>query len=124
MRVKESCEWCGKSLPPRTDPRGRRARYCSAACRSAAYRNRQERKHQAELETARLQTSIDLRSPDEIVSEVVQEIRAAARSVRDRGEVPGTVHPILEAAQELVRAAEPERRVGRQRRRVERRSVR
>lgn len=31
------CEWCGAGLPPRTGP-GRPRRFCSKACKCAAYR--------------------------------------------------------------------------------------
>ncbi|RLK61600.1 NB-ARC domain-containing protein [Actinokineospora cianjurensis] len=35
------CTRCGRPLPPRTDPRGRPRRFCSATCRSAARRQRE-----------------------------------------------------------------------------------
>lgn len=34
------CAYCGAAIPARVDPRGRRARYCSGACRAAASRAR------------------------------------------------------------------------------------
>src|SRR5699024_2096952 len=34
------CAHCGGAIPPRTDSRGRRARYCCGACRAAASRAR------------------------------------------------------------------------------------
>lgn len=34
------CAHCGGAIPARADPRGRRARYCSGACRAAASRAR------------------------------------------------------------------------------------
>lgn len=36
----QQCRRCGDPLPPRSDPRGRPARYCSGACRAAASRAR------------------------------------------------------------------------------------
>ncbi|WP_076598241.1 hypothetical protein [Corynebacterium appendicis] len=106
MSDQGACEWCGNPIPPRLDPRGRRAKYCSDACRAAATRDRNRRQHTAELEAARSQTTIQLRRPDEVINEVVQELNAAARIVEDRGQVSRTVEPVLEAARRLVQAAE------------------
>ena len=36
----EKCAHCGGAIPARSDPRGRRARYCCGACRAAASRAR------------------------------------------------------------------------------------
>jgi hypothetical protein len=33
-----ACEWCGAGLPPRKPGPGRPRRFCSKACKSAAYR--------------------------------------------------------------------------------------
>lgn len=46
------CAQCGAPIPARLDPRGRRAVYCSPACRSAASRERAAARHAAELDEA------------------------------------------------------------------------
>ena len=55
------CAQCGGPIPPRPDPRGQRARYCSGACRARASRERAAAKWRAEVEAeaekARLATS-------------------------------------------------------------------
>lgn len=45
---KNRCQRCAGPIPPRTDPRGQRAKYCSESCRSAAYRARQRAKNAAQ----------------------------------------------------------------------------
>lgn len=124
MSDQDTCAQCGGPIPPRPDPRGRRAKYCSDACRAAASRQRAQQRHAAELEAARSQMAIELRQPDEIISEVVQELNAAARIIEDRGQVPTTMEPVLAAAQRVVKAAEqkPQRRSRRSRRRAVRKS--
>ena len=57
---KQACEHCDSPLPSRWDTRGRKARFCSDACRSAAYRARKKREHATELAQARSQMVIDL----------------------------------------------------------------
>lgn len=47
------CAQCGGPIPPRLDPRGRRAKYCSPSCRAAASRKRASARHAAELAAAR-----------------------------------------------------------------------
>ena len=42
------CAQCGGPIPPRPDPRGQRARYCSGACRARASRERAAAKWRAE----------------------------------------------------------------------------
>lgn len=124
MSVQGICAQCGDPIPPRPDPRGRRAKYCSDACRAAASRQRAQQRHAAELEAARSQMAIELRQPSEIISEVIQELNAAARIIEDRGQVPSSLKPMLEAARRMVRASEqkPQTTSRRSRRRAVRKS--
>jgi hypothetical protein len=119
------CAWCGRKIPPKIDPRGRKARYCSGACRAAAARERARTAHQAELKRAqeRAQDSFVLGNPSEILATVVTEIDATTRLIRDRGEVPGSCTEMVNAARALVAAAEqpaPQALTRQQRRRLER----
>lgn len=79
-----SREWCGNLFPPRSDPRGRRARFCSAACRSAAYRARKNAEHVAELETARTQTSIDFTHAEGISPRIEKPFQADDLTIEQR----------------------------------------
>nr|CAH64540.1 hypothetical protein [Corynebacterium glutamicum] len=71
MEDRISCAYCGGLIPPRPDPRGRRAKYCSDACRAAASRERANKRHAQEVEAARLQAALDLKTPQETLAEVV-----------------------------------------------------
>ncbi|WP_347307496.1 hypothetical protein [Corynebacterium sp. SA-MJD20WY100] len=113
------CAWCGGDLRPRIDPRGRKARYCSGACRAAAARERARKAHQDELERAQSQTSIALLDPAEILDTVVRELDATTRLIRDRAEVPADCVEIVEAARRLVASA-PQPLTRQQRRKLER----
>jgi hypothetical protein len=44
--IRSSCAWCGAGFEQPDDP-GRKRRYCSAACKQAAYRARKRREQQA-----------------------------------------------------------------------------
>ena len=68
--------------------------------------------------------AIELRQPSEIISEVIQELNAAARIIEDRGQVPSSLKPMLEAARRMVRASEqkPQTTSRRSRRRAVRKS--
>lgn len=103
----DMCAQCGGKIPPRPDPRGRRAKYCSDACRAAASRERARQRHAQEVEAARLQAELDLKTPQETLAEVVQELQATTRIIRDRGDVPASLRPLVNAASELVNAAQP-----------------
>ena len=59
------CAHCGGDIPPRTDPRGRKARYCSSACRAAASRARRTQQHHAEVAEAREQLALDMQESSE-----------------------------------------------------------
>ena len=104
MTATDMCQQCGYSIPPRPDPRGRRAKYCSDACRAAASRERARQRHAEELAAAQAQATLDFRTPDDMLAEVVQELEAVARIVQDRGEVPASLRPVVDAAQALVAA--------------------
>lgn len=100
MSAQGVCAHCGEPIPPRTDPRGRKARYCSDACRAAAGRKRREEKHRAELIEAREQTALALKTADEEAADaarVLREIAALARAGRGR--------PIAEKHADLLAAA-------------------
>lgn len=98
----DTCAQCGGKIPPRPDPRGRRAKYCSDACRAAASRERARQRHAQEVEAARLQATLDLKTPQETLAEIVQELEATTRIIRDRGDVPASLRPLVNAASALV----------------------
>lgn len=102
----DMCAQCGGEIPPRPDPRGRRAKYCSDACRAAASRERARQRHAQEVEAARLQATLDLRTPQETLAEIVQELEATTRIIRDRGDVPASLRPLVNAASALANAAQ------------------
>lgn len=106
MTTADTCQRCGSPIPPRPDPRGRRAKYCSDACRAAASRERARQRHAQEVEAARIQAELDLKTPQETLTEVVQELQATTRIIRDRGEVPASLRPLVDAASDLVNAAQ------------------
>ena len=106
MEDRISCAYCGGLIPPRPDPRGRRAKYCSDACRAAASRERANKRHAEELEAARSQMALEVRPPGEILSMVVTELDAAARIIRDRGAVPAGMTDIVDAAFRVAVAAQ------------------
>lgn len=119
------CAWCGGKIPPRIDPRGRKARYCCGACRASSARERARIAHQDELKRAQehTQDSFVLGSPSEILATVVTEIGATTRLIRDRGDVPVSCAEMVNAARALVAAAEqlaPQALTRQQRRRLER----
>ena len=102
----DMCAQCGGEIPPRPDPRGRSAKYCSDACRAAASRERARQRHAQEVEAARLQATLDLRTPQETLAEIVQELEATTRIIRDRGDVPASLRPLVNAASALANAAQ------------------
>lgn len=106
MEDRVSCAYCGGLIPPRPDPRGRRAKYCSDACRAAASRERARQRHAQEVEAARLQAALDLKTPQETLAEIVQELQATTRIIRDRGDVPASLRPLVNVASALVNAAQ------------------
>lgn len=79
MNAPATCAHCGGPIPPRTDPRGRKARYCSDACRAAASRARRELRHRQELIEARAQVSGAPRTPAEKLTDATQTVRALTR---------------------------------------------
>ncbi|MFF2123761.1 hypothetical protein ACFVXH_41230, partial [Kitasatospora sp. NPDC058184] len=83
-----------------------RAKYCSDACRAAASRERARQRHAQEVEAARLQAALDLKTPQETLAEIVQELEATTRIIRDRGDVPASLRPLVNAASALVNAAQ------------------
>lgn len=108
--VEESikCVWCGRKIPPKIDPRGRKARYCCGACRAAAARERARTAHQDELKRAqeRAQDSFVLGSPSEILATVVTEIDATTRLLQSRPELLDSCAEMVNAARKLVAAVD------------------
>lgn len=82
------CERCGEPIPPRPDPRGRRARYCSDACRAAASRARREQRHRDEVTQAREQ--LTLRLPHEQAADAAKLVREMTRDLSAGREFPVT----------------------------------
>lgn len=99
MTDRDECENCGGLIPRRTDPRGRKARYCSDACRAAASRKRREQRHRDALAEARNQMSLNLRTPAEEAAEAAKVVRSMARNLRE-----GREFSVTEQHQELVAA--------------------
>lgn len=95
----DTCAHCGGKIPPRGDPRGRKARYCSDACRAAASRERRRARHAEELREAREQAAIEFHSPDDFARGGAQILREIAAEFR-RGEPPYVTH----AAADLIAA--------------------
>lgn len=91
------CERCGAPIPPRPDPRGRRARYCSDACRAAASRARREQRHRDEVTQAREQLA--LRLPHEQAADAAKLVREMTRDLRS-----GREFPVTPQHQELIAA--------------------
>lgn len=121
----QKCAWCGNEIPPRSDPRGRKARYCCGACRAAAARERARTAHQDELKQAQehVQDSFVLGSPSEILATVVTEIDATTRLLQSRPELLDSCAEMVNAARTLVAAAEqpaPQTLTRQQRRRLAR----
>lgn len=100
----QKCAWCGNEIPPRSDPRGRKARYCCGACRASAARERTRNAHQDELKQAQMQTqdSLLVASPDEILATVVSEIDATTRLLQSRPELLDSCAEMVSAARKLV----------------------
>lgn len=128
MSVSEAvvqCAWCGGEIPPRPDPRGRKAHYCCGACRASSARERARKAHQDELKRAQehAQDSFVLGSPEDILDTVVREIDATTRLIRDRGDVPDSCAEMVNAARKLVASADkpaPQPLTRQQRRRLAR----
>lgn len=88
MSAQGPCKHCGKPIPPRSDPRGRRARFCSDACRAAASRERREQRHRDEVAQAREQLA--LRMPDEQAADAAKLVRTMTHDLRAGRMVPAT----------------------------------
>lgn len=97
----DTCAHCGGKIPPRSDPRGRKARYCSDACRAAASRERRRARHAEELREAREQATLEFHSPDDFARGGAQILREIAAEFR-RGEPPLVTH----AAADLIAASD------------------
>lgn len=76
MNAPATCAHCGSPIPSRTDPRGRKARYCSDVCRAAASRARRELRHRAELIEAGAQAGANPRTPAEKLTDAAETVRA------------------------------------------------
>ena len=59
----QKCAWCGNEIPPRSDPRGCKARYCCSACRTSAARERTRKAHQDGLKQAQAQAQASDQNP-------------------------------------------------------------
>ncbi len=88
------------------DPRGRRAKYCSDACRTAASRERARQRHAQELATAQQQAAVDMRTPEQMLADIRTELLIVAKIIRDRGEIPDAVRSVVSAAQAVTTAAQ------------------
>lgn len=76
MNAPDTCAHCDGPIPSRTDPRGRKAHYCSDACRAAASRARRELRHHQELAEARAQASATPRTPAEKLTDATETVHA------------------------------------------------
>lgn len=106
MEDRISCAYCGGLIPPRPDPRGRRAKYCSDACRAAASRERANKRHAEELEAAHQQATLDMRTPEQMLADLRTELLIIEKIIRDRGEIPEAAAPVIAAAQAVATAAQ------------------
>ena len=119
-------------IPPHPDPRGRRARFCSGACRAAAHRAHKDADHAVELETARKQLArpVEPTSPTtgQLLDDAAEALEAVTMAV-EQGARSVQLPRLLVAALTLVEAAgrqglhavpapAPQRRVSRQQRRA------
>lgn len=93
------CAHCGSRFQDE-QTKGRPRRYCSAACRAAASRERREHAHARELRETREQMVI----PIEVESPAQRAVDALNELVRelDRGERPGGLAEVVEAARGLL----------------------
>lgn len=99
------CARCGGLIPVRSDPRGRRARFCSGACRTAAHREKLARQQEAAVVQARSQLMLEMRSDDQRRKDAVAVIDELAEDLSSALCV-GTRHvDVLKAAQRLVDVA-------------------
>lgn len=99
------CAVCGGKLPARGDTRGRKAVYCSSACRSVAHRKRVADEHARALEEARAQLMLEMRCDDQRRKDAVAVIDELAEDLSSSLCV-GTRHvDVLKAAQRLVDVA-------------------
>lgn len=109
MTAQDTCHWCGGPLPPRLDPRGRKAKYCSDAHRAAASRARKEARHAAELEAARTQMTLSVEpaapTPEQRLDDAAETLEAVSVAV-DRGALPAQLPRLLIAALALVESAQ------------------
>lgn len=96
---REKCARCGGPIPPRTDPRGRKARYCSDACRAAASRARREQRHRDEVAQAREQLALAIKTPSEKAAEAAAVVREMTRDLS-----AGREFPVTPQHQELIAA--------------------
>jgi len=107
MSEQGTCSWCGGPIPPRLDPRGRKPRFCSDACRAAATRDRNKREHAAELEQARTQMVLPVESLEERQDTAMDTIRETAETVLTGKSVTDSTVRLIEMARRLVDVAEP-----------------
>lgn len=101
------CEWCGGPIPPRSDPRGQRARFCRPAHRAAAHRARAQAEHDAEVEEARSQMVLPVESLEERQDVAVATLRDTAEGFLVGKPITDSTISLVEAARQLVDLAEP-----------------
>lgn len=107
MSDQGTCAQCDGLIPPRPDPRGRRAKYCSDACRAAASRQRAQQRHAAELEAARSQMVLPVESLEERQGAAVATLRDTAEAFLVGQPVTDSTVRLVEMARRLVDLAEP-----------------
>lgn len=99
----DTCVHCGDPLALRHDRRGRKARFCSDACRSAAYRERKKREHADELEQARTQMAIDLEPKRYTSAYVIADLLESFHGYVTGGPTPPSGYEeVFRAAQRLI----------------------
>ena len=100
------CAVCGGKLPARGDTRGRKAVYCSSACRSSAHRKRVADEHARALEEARSQLVLDVRDPTERLIEATEVVGEVTHFVASGARLSPVEVRVVDAARTLVEAVE------------------
>lgn len=91
---KGKCKRCGGSLPPRRDTRGRRAIYCSGACRAAAHREKSLIQEVPE--------ALPIFSTEELIDLMERELAGLTEMVENGAVVPANMQKIVFEARRLT----------------------